>query len=179
MKHIYLWFYCLPIWEAILILLFATAVFLHLRNRFDGSAGWKCAVCCLLALWLLAMLWATLADRSLDPSGNRISLMPLASYLALLRGGNPEILRGNLMNGILFYPAGLFLEALLPERWSRRRKLLMILMACGAMSICIEAIQYWLVAGLAETDDVIHNTFGGAAGMGMSWYVDEQKHRSL
>lgn len=164
MKNIYLWFYCLPIVDAVLLVLLATGVFLFLRRRFENRIWWKPAVCCLLALWLMVILWATLVGRSLDPSGNRISPVPFASYAAVLRGGNPELIRGNLMNVILFYPVGLLLAELLPDCWKRLSRILLVLAVCCLLSVGIEFTQYQLGIGLAETDDVLHNTLGGVVG---------------
>ena len=179
MKDFFLWFYCLPIWEAILIILLATVVFVYLRQRFAGRIWWNAAEAGLLAVWLLAMVWATLVDRSVDPSGRRTVLVPMVSYLKLLQGGNPEILRVNLMNVILFYPAGLLMAALLPERWRMHRRLLLIMTVCCCVSIWVELMQYWFGAGLAEADDVIHNTLGGAVGTVASRLPVKQSIRNL
>lgn len=165
MKNLYLWFYCLPIRDAISFVLLATVVLLYLHRRLGGKAGWRPALGGVLALWLAVILWATLGDRAPDPSGQRISLLPFASYLAVLRGGNPELLRANFMNMVLFYPAGLLLALLLPGRWKLRRRIMLTAAVYCGLSICVEIAQYWLGWGLAETDDVIHNTLGGGIGV--------------
>ena len=129
---------------------------------------------CLLVLWLVTILWATVESRAPVSSGTRISLVPFASYATVLRGGNPELLRENLMNLFLFYPVGLLLAGLLPGSWNHRRKLLLILLVCCFLSIGIELAQYRLSLGLAETDDVLHNALGGAVGVMVIRIVEKQ-----
>lgn len=68
------------------------------------------------------------------------------------------------MNVILFYPAGLLLAGFLGDRWKRRGKILLILVICCLLSRGIEHMQYQLGIGLAETDDVLHNSLGGVIG---------------
>ena len=109
-------------------------------------------------------------DGSLDYAGKpctmssdvRTSLVPFASYATVLRGGN-------LMNVILFYPAGLLLVGFLGDRWKRYGKILLILVICCLLSLGIEHLQYHLGIGLAETDDVLHNSLGGVIGAISSW----------
>ena len=174
MKELYLWFYCLPIVDAAFLVLLATGIFLFLCRKYYNRFWWRPAMACLLVLWLVTILWATVESRAPVSSGTEISLVPFASYAAVLRGGNPELLRENLMNLFLFYPVGLLLAALLPGRWNRRGKLLLILLVCCFLSIGIELAQYRLSLGLAETDDVLHNALGGAVGV-MAIHISEKQ----
>lgn len=164
MKDIYLWFYCMPISEAAVLILCGVAGFLYLRERFSGRGWWKAGVGGVLAVWLVVVLWATLADRGEDPSGKLASLVPLASYWRVLRGGNIELLRVNFMNTVLFFPGGLLVSVFMPERWSLGRRFAAVAAGCCIVSVGIEIVQYLLGVGLAETDDVIHNTLGGILG---------------
>lgn len=67
------------------------------------------------------------------------------------------------------YPAGLLLVGFLGDRWKRYGKILLILVICCLLSLGIEHLQYHLGIGLAETDDVLHNSLGGVIGAISSW----------
>lgn len=66
------------------------------------------------------------------------------------------------MNVFLFIPFG-FMFPWCSERFQKIWKVLLISAAFSALT---EIIQYVLRIGLCETDDVIHNTLGGALGYG-------------
>ena len=68
------------------------------------------------------------------------------------------------MNAVLFYPAGLLMISLLPEKWHSLLKLLIVLILFTGFSLSIEFVQYRYHLGLAQTDDVIHNALGAYLG---------------
>lgn len=160
MKNLYLWFYCLPLWEAFILVLAAVMMYLETAGKHRGRLWWKVGAVLGLGLWLMCVCWATLAGRSEELAGQQPALVPLNSYWTVLRGGNPELVRANFMNALLFLPGGLLLAELLPER----RKLLKVALACTVLSLAIEFAQYFGGMGLAETDDVLHNALGGWMG---------------
>ena len=131
MKDIYLWFYCLPIVDAVLLVLLTTAGFLLLCWSYKNKGWWKPAMAGVLGFWLVVVLWATLGGRAHVSSEMRTSLIPFASYATVLQGGNPELIREKLMNMILFYPAGLLAAGLVGNSWSQRSKILLVLACCG------------------------------------------------
>lgn len=74
----------------------------------------------------------------------------------------PEIYRSMLMNVLLFFPFGLFLPFVFPERVKHPVRLTLILaLLC---SVTVETVQYVFSLGRAETDDVIINMIGTAFG---------------
>ena len=81
-------------------------------------------------------------------------------------------LRLEIMNNIwLFVPLGAIL-ARLGAGWKS-------VAICALLSVCIETIQYFTGFGLAEFDDVISNTLGGAIGAWLSketWVKKECKN---
>lgn len=165
MGKIFLWFYCLPIPQALLILALATAVFLLLRERFRDLPNLKPGIAIVLLCWMAVILMGTLGQRTEGGNLSEPIVLPFQSYLAVLRGGTRELLRTNFMNVVLFYPAGLLAGTLLsPRRKSIRYP---VLIACGfaLLSIGIEFTQYRFGLGLAETDDVIHNALGSLLGL--------------
>ena len=103
----------------------------------------------------------------------------LAVYITLLRRapGYDEAIRwhlavwlgaglwaGNLLNFALFLPLGWTAASL--TRRTLRGALLVILCGC-ALSVCCETTQYLLARGQADINDILFNTLGTAAGMGL------------
>ena len=60
------------------------------------------------------------------------------------------------MNVIVFIPVGMILGSLLRVKGSC---LIVLLIGCG-ISVTIESLQFFLMRGFSELDDVMHNTFG-------------------
>lgn len=171
MGRIFLWFYCLPIRNAVLLIVLATLAFLLLRETLGHTALWKTAVRILLICWIAVILYGTLGRRTGGSNPESPVLIPFYSYYLALTGGTKELYRTNFMNLVLFYPAGLLGCALLPETWKTRRKIALLVFRFALISICIECCQYRFGLGLAETDDLIHNTLGvvlGALAVGLS-----------
>ena len=100
------------------------------------------------------VLYITLGDRTLETK--EVCLIPFQSFVRAKI--QPEIYRSMLMNVFLFFPLGLTMPYVLPEKW-RHNALLTIIFAC-IFSIAIEYLQYYFQLGRAETDDVICNTLG-------------------
>lgn len=164
MRTVFLWFYCLPIVEAVVLILLVTAAFLLLRERLGNSPYWKGGILLLFLLWIGVILLGTLGQRA--GGGNMASpvLMPFASYHAALSGGSKEIFRANFMNVVLFYPAGILGVEVLPKLWRRQRKAVLVTVLLVLLSLGIEYAQYRFNLGMAETDDVIHNALGALLG---------------
>lgn len=110
------------------------------------------------------ILFGTLGQRIGAGSLSEPILTPFASYRAALRSGNRELYRTNFMNAVLFYPAGLLGCEVFPKGWKQSRKVILIPLLFTLVSIGIEYAQYRFGLGLAETDDVIHNTLGTVLG---------------
>ena len=151
------WIYCLPLWQAFLLALIATGVFLWLRYRNENSRRWRWILLGLLLCWLAVVLLQTI----LRERGNtELSLVPFQCYITVLQGGEEELLRSAFMNVFLFYPGGLILQSL----WKRSR-IFPLLLIFFLASVVIEVCQYGFGLGTAETDDVIHNTLGACLGV--------------
>ena len=81
----------------------------------------------------------------------------------------PDLLVENIMNVVVFIPVGMILGSLLRVKgsWSPNGSWLMVkgswllvaIIGCG-ISVTIEAIQFFLMRGFSEVDDVMHNTVG-------------------
>ncbi|MBQ8622055.1 MAG: VanZ family protein [Oscillospiraceae bacterium] len=164
MTNIYLWFYCLKMNDAIFLVLLATVLFLRLKARFCSHALWNATMRGTALIWFTLVSWTTVLNRASEQVGQEASWIPFYSYFMALQGHNPEALRSNFMNMVLFYPAGLLSDTLVPRQWKKWRKIAVVSCVCCALSVSIEMAQCFHHLGLAETDDVIHNTLGAVIG---------------
>lgn len=164
MRRIILWFYCLPIPDAVSLMFLATVLFLLLRAKIGTTPHWKAGLPFLFVCWIAVIIFGTVGKRTAGSNLSEPVLTPLFSYYTALHGGTKEIYRTNFMNVALFYPAGLLGCGLLPAGWRGRRKILWTAAILAMVSIAIEFAQYRFALGLAETDDVIHNTLGALLG---------------
>lgn len=164
MRKLFLWFYCLPIVDAVLLVVLVTVVFLILRKKFGNTPYWKAGISILFVCWIAVILFGTLGQRTEGGNLSMPILTPFYSYYTALNSGNKEIYRTNFMNVVLFYPVGLLGYETLPKRWKQVWKVVLITCAFALVSIGIECTQYRFGLGLAEADDVIHNTVGTLLG---------------
>ena len=158
----YLWVYRLPVQDVPLCAVFAAMIFITLFRKYAGKRWLRPGIGGLLAGWFLVVLWTTVINR--EPGSYESSWIPLHSYWLLITVGKGELYRSCLMNVLLFYPAGLRLAGLLPQRLRDRRGMLCAVICFGLFSLSIELCQHFLQLGTAEIDDVLHNTLGAAAG---------------
>lgn len=164
MEKIFLWFYCLPIPDALILYTAATVLFLWLRVKIANQIWWKIGISLLLFCWISVILYGTIGQRSGGTDYREPILIPFYTYYAVLTGSSSELLRESLMNALLFYPAGLLTFEALPGKWSRWGKTLLIILSFAILSTGIEIQQYRLAIGLVEVDDIIHNTLGAILG---------------
>ncbi len=126
-----------------------------------------------LAVYLLALLWLVLFKLSYDITGvlfehqsRAINLIPFYGY--------SQGIREMIVNFIVFVPSGLLLGILFKQT-SFGQKLGFIF----AFSLGVEIIQYVLAIGLSDITDLITNTLGGLAGLGLyalgNKYIDSRK----
>ena len=86
---------------------------------------------------------------------------PFWSYKAI-QDGRENLLAENIMNVIVFIPVGLLLSIAFKQvTWWKA-----LLIGCE-ISIIIETLQFFLMRGFSELDDVMHNTLGCLIGYGI------------
>ena len=152
------WVYCLPLWEAGLLVLFAAGLFCWMHRHWGNRGWWKATVLVLLLCWSAVVLAQTVW---LGRTNQRaLSLIPCQCYLTVFQGGEKELLRSAFMNVLLFYPGGLLVQSLC-RSCSLGKLTVLVLLG----SVAIECCQYGLGIGTAEIDDIIHNTLGAFLGM--------------
>ena len=164
MGRILTWFYCLDLGKAALLVLLVAGIFHRMHCRWGKKRLFSAAVGVGFAAWAAGLIFVTLATRH-SGGAYPVNLELFHSYREVLAGGNVEILRSNFMNGVLFFPGGVLLGTLLPERWSKFSRILAGLLILGLMSAGVEWIQYIWQLGRVEADDVLHNSLGAFAGL--------------
>jgi len=164
LQSFFLWFYCLSILDALLLVIVVSAGYLILRQWLGCKRFRRPAIVLLFLAWLAVIAVATLTDRTQGLIPAEPEWIPFHSYRAVMAGENKEILRSNFMNVVLFYPAGLLACELLPKRWNRAKRVTLVTVLFALVSFAIEFCQYRFALGQAEIDDVIHNTLGALVG---------------
>lgn len=153
----------MDILDLVLLIAAASAVFAWGYRRYHEQRWCKPITVLLLAVFIAAIYTFTLV-RGGEKTALEPSLTPFASYINVWNGGNPERLRSNFMNVVLFYPDGLLTAILLPKKWRPVLRICLTVLLFALMSAGIEYAQYVLALGLSEVDDVIHNTLGALIG---------------
>ena len=157
------WFYCLKLTDAVMLLAICTVLFCLVYTMLKRQNWWRWFCAVLLTASLAAAFLITIGNRG-GGSDYQINLVPFHTYREVLNGGHPDIYRTNFMNAALFYPAGLLLTSLLPQKWPGWCRCLLTAALFCAMSGAIEYAQYRYALGNVEIDDVIHNTAGALMG---------------
>lgn len=123
--------------------------------------GWRRVAGLLLVEYIFLIFSSTVIYRK-GYEGAGYELSPFWSYTAI-QEGRQELLAENIMNVIVFIPIGMILGSLLRVKGSW---LIALLIGCG-ISVTIEAMQFFLMRGFSELDDVMHNTLGCILGFGI------------
>ena len=117
--------------------------------------GLRYSAVLLLAEYIFLLFCSTVFFRT--PGDTRqYDFHPFWSY------SRPDLFVENLMNVIVFIPIGMILGPLLRVKGSLSRNgswLMVAIIGCG-ISVTIESLQFFLMRGFSEVDDVMHNTVG-------------------
>lgn len=172
MRHIY----ALPLHMVIILMLALLIVWamLSLHKNQKKRTIINLVLCSITAL---TILYATILTRT---SGDyEFILTPFAALSAARQ--QPELYREMLMNVFLFFPLGLTLSNVLPQKWHRWLRIILTTLVGCALSAGIEYAQYRCALGLAETDDVICNTLGaflGAVSLLVAHAIEKYRERA-
>ena len=148
-------FYTLSL-ESAFTMIFAFAYIIVFINCVLENRKLKKAVyLCIFFLSLTVIVYITIISRA-GSEVNSISFIPFKSYMDVANGANPELLRSNFMNVMLFYPLGLSSTLL----FKKKSSLVLAFIFALLFSCTIEAIQFAFSLGYVEIDDVIHNFLG-------------------
>ena len=130
------------------------------------KTGLRYSVVLLLVEYIFLLFCSTVIFRTSGDT-RQYDFHPFWSY------SRPDLFVENIMNVIVFIPIGMILGSLLRVKGSSTSEatksmtwLMVAIIGCG-ISVTIEAMQYFLHRGFAETDDVMHNTVGCVIGYGI------------
>ena len=131
---------------------------------FIAWKGWKTGLrysAALLLLEYIFLLFCSTVIFRVASQSRTYDFHPLWSYKAI-QDGRVELLSENIMNVIVFIPIGLLLGCAFKQTtWWKA-----LLIGCS-ISVTIEALQFFLMRGFSEVDDVMHNTLGCLIGFGL------------
>lgn len=153
--------YRLPLWSVWLII--AAAVILWgLAGRWLTKKApklWRGVNIVVLLCSAAAIVYLTLLHRGADKQ--LLELLPFHSFIEAKQ--QREIYRTLTMNVFLFVPFGLTFPFVFPGNNLAKTVAATVITAL-VISVGIEILQYALCLGKAETDDVLCNIIGAAAG---------------
>lgn len=150
------WIYSLPLWKIVLYSIVAIVFWGKLSIKVSDRV-WNRRNKMLLMFSVFAVIYATLLRT---PEVSELVLMPFYSFIAAQQ--QPEMYRSMLMNVFLFLPMGISMPFVLDKRV--RHNIICTIIVAMLFSTAIEIAQYVFCLGRCETDDVIMNTLGAAAG---------------
>lgn len=150
------WIYSLPLWKIILYSIVAIVFWGKLSIKVSGRL-WNRINKILLLFSAFAVIYVTLFRTAYL---SELVLMPFYSFIEAQQ--QPEMYRSMLMNVFLFLPMGIFMPFVLDKRV--RHNIICTIIVAMLFSTAIEITQYVFCLGRCETDDVIMNTLGAAAG---------------
>lgn len=139
------------------VMVFALLVVLGCRRIENKKRG---LIGILLLEYLFVVLCSTVICRKkVTFIFEEFELTPLWTYKAVLNHVYGVSVWDIVLNVVLFVPLGLLVKLLYPKLklWK------MVLIAIGC-SVFIEANQYFFEKGIAQIDDVMHNTIGAGIG---------------
>ena len=140
------------VYEGVLsILCIGVVLFIAWKGFKKGCRG---SFALLLIEYIFILFCSTIIFRKTGEI-RRYDFHPFWSY------DRPDLLVENIMNVVVFIPVGLFLSIAFKQVtwWTA-------LLIGLVISVTIEALQYILMRGFTEVDDVMHNTLGCLIGFG-------------
>ena len=145
------------VYEILLLLLcFGTIVFIAC---YGLKRGWRKVASLILVEYVFLIISSTVIYRT-DENAIGNNFMPFWSYLEIWYEGAKSLIAENVMYILAFVPIGFLLGVVVKNlRSITMNAFLVALIGCG-ISLSVESMQFFLKRGFAETDDVMHNTFG-------------------
>ncbi len=108
--------------------------------------------------YILVVLCSTVVFRSYFAEA-RIEYMPFWDYVAIANKTPGVSVWDIILNVVLFLPFGFLLSAIMPT-WNWWN----VLLSGCCFSFCIESMQFIISKGIAQTDDLMHNSLGALLG---------------
>ena len=123
------------------------------------KTGFRYSTILLLVEYIFLLFCSTVIFRATGET-SKYDFHPFWSYQAI-QDGREDLLAENIMNVVVFIPVGLLLSIAFKQvTWWKA-----LLIGC-CISVTIESLQFLLMRGFSELDDVMHNTLGCLIGFG-------------
>lgn len=155
-----------PLWQYLVAFVCCTALLiLFLRFVLKFSIKKSIVLSIVFGTYFALFIGMTLLGNS--RAGVRgVYLDPLYGIKKIFIEDNVHFLRGMLSNALLFVPFGVFYVLV-----SKKPNVLIGLALSVGLSFVIECLQYILLLGYAEANDVISNVFGAFVGVLIALFI--------
>ena len=135
-------------------------VLLLMMWRKGVAQGVRYASAFLLVEYIALLMYFTVFIRP-EHGERELLLIPFWSYKAIADGAK-VLIQEHIMNVAVFIPIGILLAIILKGvKWWK------VLLAGMGVSLIVEVMQYIMMRGYCEIDDVIHNSIGCLIGYGL------------
>ena len=154
MKKIISQLYELPLHYYIILIITVLSVWTLMAIANERKRFWRRFNLIALIITVAVIILVTLAFRRTEAKG--LSMIPFSSFE--LAQTHSDIYLEMMLNVVLFFPVGLTMPFVM--NGIVKRPIITTLLSAIALSTVIEVMQYILMRGYAEIDDVIFNTVG-------------------
>ncbi len=146
----------------LLVCLVVSVAFLNVKKGLRISST-------VALLEYIALVYCSIVFSRAVQDERKFDFHPFWTYKAILEGKN-EFVSEAIMNVVAFIPIGFMLGCSFASmKWWK-----VIIIAC-LVSLGIEILQFIMMRGFSELDDVMHNTLGCMIGYGVyrlvAWFV--------
>ncbi len=128
---------------------------------FERAKLFRYSMILFLSEYVVLLYGATILFRE-SMTESTCKFLPFWSYFEIYRGDETDLLPENIMNIVVFIPIGFILGGVSKKNTLKRTFIYGLCLSLG-----IEFFQYLFKKGLAEFDDVFHNTIGCLLGYGL------------
>ena len=123
--------------------------------------GVRYASAFLLVEYIALLMYFTVFIRP-EHGERELLLIPFWSYWAIAHDGAKVLIQEHIMNVAVFIPIGILQAIVLKGvKWWK------VLLVGTGVSLMVEVMQYIMMRGYCEIDDVIHNTIGCLIGIAL------------
>ena len=151
----------MAVYEGLLSVLCLGAVILI--AFYGWKRSWRKVVGLLLVEYVFLIYCSTVIYRKASEGVAGHNFHSFWSYEAI-KNGKEDLIAENIMNVVVFVPVGMLLGLItLKTQTCRRTRIARISLIVGTgltISGSIEVLQFFLMRGFSEFDDVFHNTMG-------------------
>lgn len=161
-NHVSRKLYAFSFVEYTVFLLFLTWFYMKIKQLVQNKSVrlWNIVNVLFILIFIFVVLYKVVFSREIGSVVAKPDFIPFSSYFEYFKGENSEAFFTNRANLLLFFPFGLLFYDLLKTK----RNIIIYVICTAAFSLALEIIQFAFSLGMAEADDIIHNTLGAFVG---------------